>query len=147
MDKKIILPSTNTYEPISEGKHIFKIIDVEYKEDFDLLKIFMENEDGKKHIEKYTFVKSNGEPNDKSLKAFAFLSRIALQNDALEEINPSELVGKYFSAVVSHNVVDSINDPSKKITFIQLTDKSRADGFTAESKKENSKKYDDIDLW
>jgi hypothetical protein len=47
----------------------------------------------------------------------------------MEDVDPEELVGHYIKAEVIHNKVPSTKDPTKTMTFINLGNKSPADGF------------------
>ena len=47
----------------------------------------------------------------------------------MEDVDPTELVGRYIRAEVIHNKVPSTKEPGKMMTFVNLGDKSPADGF------------------
>jgi hypothetical protein len=47
----------------------------------------------------------------------------------LVDVDPVELVGRYIRAEVIHNKVPSTKDPTKTVTFVNLGEKSPADGF------------------
>jgi hypothetical protein len=47
----------------------------------------------------------------------------------MEDIDPVELVGHYIKAEVIHRTQPNRNDPTKTVTFINLGNKSPADGF------------------
>jgi hypothetical protein len=47
----------------------------------------------------------------------------------MEDVDPTELVGHYIRAEIIHNKVPSTKDPTKMITFVNLGNKSPADGF------------------
>jgi hypothetical protein len=47
----------------------------------------------------------------------------------LVDVDPVELVGRYIRAEVIHNQVPSRNDPAKMMTFVNLGEKSPANGF------------------
>ena len=46
---------------IPEGAYIFKIVEVEYKQDFGKMIVTLATKKGMKQIERYSLVKSNGE--------------------------------------------------------------------------------------
>ena len=62
-----------------------------------------------------------------------FFAKTALQNYDLTDIDHTELVNHYIKARVVHTVQPNINDPSKNVTFVKLTDKWSADGFDTEA--------------
>lgn len=125
---KIALSDSN-FAVCPEGTHIFRIEAVEYKEDFGKLNITMKMKEGYTHIERFSFVKANGEPNEIAIGIFSLFAKIALQNFDLEEIDHEDLVGCYIKCEVTHDVQPNKNDPSKNITFSRLGNKAQADGF------------------
>lgn len=115
---------------VPEGTHVFKITDVEYKESYGKMTVKMETADGYKHEERFSFLKANGETNEGALKAFSYFAKTALNNYSLEEIDHTELIGHYIRCEVTHTEPQpNRNDPSKTVQFVQLGEKSPADGF------------------
>ena len=55
---------TEGFTLIPEGTHVFQITDVKYKEDFGKLEIYMQTQNGSKHIERFSLLKSDGSPNE-----------------------------------------------------------------------------------
>lgn len=125
---KIALSDT-TFSLVPEGTHVFQITAVNYKEDFGKLEITMKTAQGATHIERYSFVKSDGSPNEPAINVFSFFAKTALQNFDLEEIDHEDLVGCFIKAEVTHEKVQNRNDASKTITFSRLGNKYTADGF------------------
>lgn len=125
---KIALSDSN-FAVCPEGTHIFRIEAVEYKEDFGKLNITMKTKEGYTHIERFSFVKPNGESNEVALGVFSLFAKIALQDFDLEEIDHEDLVGCFIKCEVAHDVQPNKNDPSKNITFSRLGNKAQADGF------------------
>lgn len=115
--------------PIPEGTHVFKITDVKYKEDFGKLEITMQTQDGEKHVERFSLLKSDGSPNDGAYKAFSYFAKTALQNFDLDEIDHTDLIGHFIECDVEHEVQPNKNNPGKTVTFIRLTEKRRSDGW------------------
>ncbi len=132
------------FTTIPEGEHIFKIVSCTYKEKFGKIEVNLVNQDGQKHTERYN-VKSEG-----GLNAFSFMAKTALQDFSLTEIDHEDLVGKFFKGDVEHTVQPHRDDPNKTVTFINIKNKSEADGFgdsaaeptATENKKETKPKYD-----
>ena len=115
---------TRTFEVIPEGTYVFKITNVEYKEDFGKMKVTFETKDGKKLIENYNLLDSNGEPNAPALNAFSAMAEAALDVPADTEIDESDLLGCYLKCNVVHN------EGKNGGKFAHLGyDKEHADGF------------------
>ncbi|WP_251183370.1 hypothetical protein [Anaerocaecibacter muris] len=121
--------SDSTFAVCPEGTHIFRIEAVSYKEDFGKLEITMKTKEGYTHIERFNFVKSNGEPNEIAIGIFSLFAKICLQNFDLEEIDHEDLVGCFIKCEVTHDVQPNKNDPNKNITFSRLGSKAQADEY------------------
>lgn len=91
---------------IPEGTTTFKIVGVEYKEDFGKMSVEMQTKTGAKHTERFTLIKSNGEVNEGALKAFSYFAKTALNNFQLDEIDETDLIGCYITATVKHEEYD-----------------------------------------
>ena len=142
--------SESTFTLIPEGYHIFKIVEVNYNEDFGKMEIKVQTKDGMKHTERFTLIKKNGESNEGALKAFSYFARVALNNYNLDAIDHEDLLNCYFKAYVTHETVESTKDPDKELTFVRLGDWSSVSGFAKDTKtKEVAKEEtteEDIDL-
>lgn len=117
------------FTPIPEGVHVFRIDAVDYKEAFGKLEIHMVTAAGKKHTERFSFLNSNGSPNERALAAFSFFAKTALNDNDAEEIDPEDLVGHFIRATVVHDVRESTKKEGATVTFVNLTDREPADGF------------------
>ena len=62
---------------VPEGTHVFKIITVNYKEDFGKMEVVMQTQSGLKHTERFSLLKSDGEPNEGALNAFSYFAKVA----------------------------------------------------------------------
>ena len=71
----------------------------------------------------------NGEMNDKACNAFSFFAKTALNNFSIAEIDHNDLVNHYIGAEIVHTHSPSRNDPTKTVTFANMSDKWVADGF------------------
>lgn len=131
--------SKGGYTPIPKGEHIFKITKSTYDEDFGKVEIDMVTVDGKKHIERFSLIRNDGEINEGALNAFSYFAKTALNNFNVEEIDPKDLEGCYMRCVVDHDTQPNKNDPSKTVTFVRLGEKYAASGFdtTVETPEEN----------
>lgn len=114
---------------IPAGTYIFRITGVKYKEDFGKLEITMETKKGQKHIERFSLLKSDGQPNEGALNAFSYFAKTALNDFSLTEIDHEELIGCFIECDVEHDVVQSKQDPNKTVTFARLTEKRPSDGW------------------
>ncbi len=120
------------YTVIPEGTHIFKIVEVNYKEAYGKLEIKMKTAKGQTHIERFSLIKQDGSSNEGALNAFSYFARTALQDYTAQDIDPEELVGFFIECDVEHDIQPSNKNPNKNVTFVRLTDKRPADGYTEE---------------
>ena len=120
---------TEGFSLIPEGTHIFKIIEVSYKEEFGKLEVKMKTAKGQTHTERFNLMKQDGSMNEGAYNAFSFFAKTALNDYSRTEIDHDELVGCYIKSTVEHDTQPSNKDPNKTVTFIRLGDKSPADGF------------------
>lgn len=114
---------------IPEGTHVFQITNVIYKEDFGKLEIHMQTQNGGKHIERYSLLRSDGTTNEGAFNAFSYFARTALNDYSIDEIDPAVLVGRFIECDVAHDVVENKNKPGQTVTFVRLTDKRVSDGW------------------
>ena len=114
---------------IPEGAYIFKIVEVEYNQDFGKMIVTLATKKGMKQIERYSLVKSNGEANEGAMKAFSFFAKTALNDFSLEEIDENDLVGCFVKGTIEHDRRESTKDPDKMVTFTKLTNLEPALGF------------------
>lgn len=114
---------------IPEGTHIFKIVEVNYKEAYGKLEIKMKTAKGQTHIERFSLIKQDGSSNEGALNAFSYFAKTALGDYTLQDIDPEELVGFFIECDVEHDIQPSNRNPNKNVTFVRLTDKRPADGY------------------
>lgn len=117
------------FTPIPKGTHVFKIVEVNYKEDFGKMEIIMQLASGQKHTERFSLLNANGEPNQGGLNAFSYFAKTALNDYTLTEIDHEELVGHFIRCDVDYEEVESNKTPGKMLKFVRLGDKEPADGF------------------
>lgn len=123
------IPMTAGFQPIPEGVQVLKITKAEYDVDFGKVTITLENVKGQSCLERFSLLNQDNTPNEKALGAFSFFAKTAMNDFDLVDVDPDELVGHYIRAEVIHNKVPSTKDPSKMMTFVNLGEKSPADGF------------------
>lgn len=121
--------SEGGFSLIPEGTTIFKIVDVEYKEDFGKMKVEMQTKTGGKHTEQFTLLTKSGEVNEGALKAFSYFAKTALNNFQLDEIDETDLIGCYIQATVKHEEFESNKEPGKMLKNARLNDYAVAVGF------------------
>ena len=123
------IPMTGGFQIMPEGEQVLKITKAEYDEDFGKATFTLANAKGQTCQERFSLLNQDGSPNEKALNAFSFFAKTAMNDFDLEDIDPAELVGHYILAEVIHKKVPSNKDPAKMMTFVNLGDKSPADGF------------------
>jgi len=121
--------SEGGFSLIPEGTTIFKIVGVEYKEDFGKMKVEMQTKTGGKHTEQFTLLTKSGEVNEGALKAFSYFAKTALNNFQLDEIDETDLIGCYIQATVKHEEFESNKEPGKMLKSARLNDYAVAVGF------------------
>lgn len=138
--------SEGGFSLIPEGVTTFKIVDVEYNEDFGKMKISMQTKSGAKHTETFTLLDKKGEVNDGALKAFSYFAKTALNNYELDEIDETDLIGCYIQATVKHEEFESNKTPGRMLKSARLNDYTVAAGFgTGESKYKDKDVEEDED--
>lgn len=130
---------------IPEGRYVFKITEVEYKEDFGKMSISLQTKDGKKHTETFSLIKNNGETNEGALKAFSYFARVALNNYNLDEIDHEDLKGCYIEATVRHEEFESNKEAGKMLKSARLGDWESASGFTGGKTKATKEEIEETD--
>ena len=108
---------------------MLKITAAEYDEDFGKAIFTLANAKGQTCREQFSLLNQDGTPNEKAMNAFSFFAKTAMNDFDLEDIDPVELVGHYLRAEVIHRTQPNRTDPTKTVTFINLGNKSPADGF------------------
>lgn len=129
--------SEGGFSLVPEGTTIFKIVGVEYKEDFGKMKIEMQTKGGQKHYETFSLLKNDGEVNEGALKAFSYFARTALNNYSLDEIDEQDLVGCYITATVKHDEFESNKEPGKMLKSVRLNDYAVSVGFGSDAPAES----------
>ena len=120
---------TGGFQIMPEGEQVLKITDAEYDEDCGKAIFTLANVKGQTCREQFSLLNQDNTPNEKALSAFSFFAKTAMNDFDLEDIDPVELVGRYIRAEVIHNKVESKKEQGKMMTFVNLGNKSPADGF------------------
>ena len=120
---------TGGFQIMPEGVQVLKITKAEYDEDFGKAIFILENAKGQTCQERFSLLNQDGTPNEKALGAFSSFAKTAMNDFDMEDVDPVELVDHYIKAEVIHNKVESKKEPGKMLTFVNLGDKSPADGF------------------
>ena len=120
---------TEGFTLIPEGTHIFKITNVNYKEEFGKMEVTMQTKGGSKHIERFSLLKTDGSPNEGALNAFSYFAKTALGDFEVTEIDHTDLLGHFIECDVEHETQENKNKPGKTVTFARLADKRPSDGW------------------
>lgn len=124
------LPLSTPYELISEGEHLFTIVDVNYDKVLNTETLYLVNEEGKKHQEKYKLLDENGQPNQKVISKFSYFVRNIIDGyDNATEVIDTDLVGIKFYAQVSHDTQLRRDNSGDTITFLKLDNFRKADAI------------------
>lgn len=140
-----IIQMTSGFTICPEGRHVFRIYKVDYNPEFGKLAIHLVNAQGVTHVERFSLMNQSGEMNDRACNAFSFFAKTALNNFALEEIDHNDLVNHYIGGEIVHTKLPSTKDPSKMITFANITEKWVADGFDTTPVKKALMLGNDVD--
>lgn len=131
---------------IPEGVTVFKVVGVEYKEDFGKMKVELQTKGGQKHNELFSLLTNSGEVNEGALKAFSYFAKTALNNYQLDEIDETDLIGCYIQATVKHEEFESNKEPGKMLKSARLNDYAVATGFGSDKAKiEEDAEDEDLD--
>ena len=136
--------SEGGYTLLPEGVTTFKIVEVDYKEDFGKMKVLMVTKTGAKHTETFSLLNKKGEVNEGALKAFSYFAKTALNNYELDEIDDQDLVGCYITATVKHEEFESNKTPGRMLKSERLNDYAAAGGFDSGDTAEDDED-DDLD--
>lgn len=120
---------TEGFTLIPEGTHVFKITNVNYKEEFGKMEVTMQTKGGSKHIERFSLLKTDGSPNEGALNAFSYFAKTALGDFEVTEIDHTDLLGHFIECDVEHETQENKNKPGKTVTFARLADKRPSDGW------------------
>lgn len=123
------IPMTGGFQIMPEGEQVLKITKAEHDVDFGKVTFTLANAKGQTCQERFGLLNQDNTPNERALSAFSFFAKTAMNDFDMADVDPEELVGRYIRAEVIHNKVPSTKDPSKMMTFVDLGDKSPADGF------------------
>ena len=140
------IPMTGGFQIMPEGEQVLKITAAEYDEDFGKAIFTLANAKGQTCREQFSLLNQDGTPNEKSMNAFSFFAKTAMNDFDMEDIDPVELVGHYLRAEVIHRTQPNRNDPTKTVTFINLGNKSPADGFDGAPTAAPAPKASGLDL-
>jgi hypothetical protein len=120
------------YQQIPEGEQVLKVTKAEYDAEFGKIIITLQNVKGLTCQERFSILNQDNTPNEKALNAFSFFAKTVMNNFEMEDVDPEELVGHYLRAEIIHNQVPSNKDPNKMMTFVNLGNKTPAEGFDGE---------------
>ena len=140
------IPMTGGFQMMPEGEQVLKITAAEYDEDFGKAIFTLANAKGQTCREQFSLLNQDGSPNEKAMGAFSFFAKTAMNDFDIEDVDPVELVGHYIKAEVIHRTQPNRNDPTKTVTFVNLGNKSPADGFESAPTESVKPKASGLDL-
>lgn len=143
---KIKLSAGGGFTLIPEGVTTFKIVGVEYNEDFGKMEISLQTKTGLKHTERFMLLNKKGEVNEGALKAFSYFAKTALNNYQLDEIDETDIIGCYITATVKHEEYEYEKDGETKTgKSARLNDYAAAVGFGSKAEAEPESESSDLD--
>ena len=104
------------YQPLEEGVHNFKIVAVDFKEDFMKLSITLRTKYGAETYVNFNFLGNDGKPNEVANRIFSFFARTALHDKDVKQVDPETLVGRYVQATASKRTYTN-KDGEEKTAF------------------------------
>lgn len=95
----------NEYQNIPEGEVIIKVkeIDDENYSKLDKLTVVVVDASGASAKVNFNFVKDDGEPNTKAEAAYAWMCRVLMDDETLDEVDYDDLPGRYAKVMVEHS--------------------------------------------
>lgn len=93
------------FQPIPAGEQVVRIKEIDESEyaKFDKLTVKIEDESGRTARVNFSFVNSDGEPNETADFIYTRMARAAMGDETLDEIDSQELVGKFVRVEIVHN--------------------------------------------
>ena len=104
------------YQPLEEGTHNFKIVAVDFKEEYMKLSITLRTKYGAETYLNFNFIGNDGKPNDVANRIFSFFARTALHDKEAKQVDPETLVGRYVQATASKRTYTN-KDGEEKVAF------------------------------
>lgn len=126
------IPMTSGFTLIPEGTYVFRIYDATYDEEFGKIEVKLVTAQGMTHTERFSIKNQDDTFNEGAMNAFSYFAKTAMNDFALEDIDPEELIDHFICAEVEHTKLPSNKDPNKMVTFANLGDKSPAEYFDEE---------------
>lgn len=119
------------FQLIPEGVTIFKITEAEYDQDFGKIEVKLQTKAGISHNERFMILTNTGEVNEKALAAFSIFAKNVMNDFTLDEIDHTDMVGRFVQAKVEHYEYESKKEPGKMYKSARLKDYAPAAGFAA----------------
>lgn len=104
------------YQPLEEGVHNFKIVAVDFKEEFMKLSITLRTKFGAETFINFNFIGNDGKPNEVANRIFSFFARTALHDKEAKQVDPETLIGRYIQATATKRVYTN-KDGEEKTAF------------------------------
>ena len=104
------------YQPLDEGVHNFKIVAVDFNEEFMRLSITLRTKYGAETFMNFNFITADKKPNEVASRIFSYFARTALHNKDAKEVDPETLVGCFIQGTASKRTYTN-KDGEEKTAF------------------------------
>lgn len=104
------------YQPLEEGVHNFKIVEVNFKEEYMKLSITLRTKYGAETYLNFNFIGNDGKPNEVANRIFSFFARTALHDKEAKQVDPETLVGRFVQATATKRTYTN-KDGEEKTAF------------------------------
>ena len=101
------------YQPLDEGVHNFKVVAVDFKEEFMKLSITLRTKFGAETYLNFNFVGKDGKPNEVANRIFSFFARTVLHDKEAKQVDPETLIGRYVQATASKRTYTNADGEEK----------------------------------
>lgn len=104
------------YQPLEEGVHNFKIVEVNFKEEYMKLSITLRTKFGADTYLNFNFIGNDGKPNEVANRIFSFFARTALHDKEAKQVDPETLIGRFVQATATKRTYTN-KDGEEKYAF------------------------------
>lgn len=104
------------YQPLEEGVHNFKIVEINFKEEYMKLSITLRTKYGAETYLNFNFIGNDGKPNEVANRIFSFFARTALHDKEAKQVDPETLVGRFVQATATKRTYTN-KDGEEKTAF------------------------------
>lgn len=130
-------------EMLAEGVYTFTVMDAEYDEKFEKLKIKFESDKGDKHTESFLMIDGKKRPIEWQVRKMTYFVRTILDSYDLDELTQevvADMIGRSITAEVVHFKADNGN------TYINFKNLKSVETPVKTKKSTKAKKVEDDDF-